>query len=142
MELDSAKIFPRWMQEFRRFQALKSQFYLYGNVYDCYYFPVNYHQVATAEDLKWAKFNDIKQLLMLYLKNEAYEIITYYDIIDGLEMESSDQEISKHNIVNFLCDDNTVAKNYFESKKIQAIERKVSDTLSFFRLLEPISKVL
>lgn len=40
------KEFPRWLQEFKRFQSLKSQFYLYGNVYDCYYFHINHHQVT------------------------------------------------------------------------------------------------
>lgn len=135
MPLDTAKIFPRWMQEFKRFQTLKSQFYLYGNVYDCYYFPVNYHKTESINALKWARFNDIRYLLKLYLKNEGYEIIAYYDVIDGFDIESIDTEISKHNLIEFLGENNANVKSYFASKQIDKIEKNLSDTLSLFRFL-------
>ena len=123
------------MQEFKRFQALKSQFFLYGNVYDCYYFPVNYHQAESNNDLKWARFNDIRCLLNLYLKNEGYEIIVYYDMIDGLTVESIDPEISEKNLLQQLGDNDPKIKPYFGSKKIDRIEKNVNDTLSLFRFL-------
>lgn len=130
------KVFPPWMQEFKRFQTLKSQFYLYGNVYDCYYFPVNYNTAINIEDLKWARFNDLKLLLKLYLKNEGYEIISYYDVIDGIDVESPTlPDLSKDNIVKFLMDNVHGAKSFLESKKISNIEKKLTDALSFFRLL-------
>lgn len=130
------KVFPAWMKEFKRFQTLKSQFYVYGNVYDCYYFPVNYHTAAHADDLKWARFNDLKLLLKLYLKNEGYEIISYYDIIDGIDVESTtDDEIDKDNIIKFLIDNVPGAKQLLESRKITNIEKKLTDALSFYRLL-------
>ena len=131
----NSKIFPRWMQEFKRFQALKSQFFLYGNVYDCYYVPVNYHQAESNSDLKWARFNDIRYLLNLYLKNEGYEIIVYYDIIDGLTVESINPEISEKNLLQQLGDNDPKVKSYFGSKKIDRIEKNVNDTLSLFRFL-------
>lgn len=131
----NSKIFPRWMQEFKRFQALKSQFFLYGNVYDCYYFPVNYHQAESNSDLKWARFNDIRYLLNLYLKNEGYEIIVYYDMIDGLTVESINPEISEKNLLQQLGDNDPKVKSYFGSKKIDSIEKNVNDTLSLFRFL-------
>lgn len=131
----NSKIFPRWMQEFKRFQALKSQFFLYGNVYDCYYVPVNYHQAESNSDLKWARFNDIRYLLNLYLKNEGYEIIVYYDIIDGLTVESINPEISEKNLLQQLGDKDPKVKSYFGSKKIDRIEKNVNDTLSLFRFL-------
>ena len=131
----NSKIFPRWMQEFKRFQALKSQFFLYGNVYDCYYFPVNYHQTESNSDLKWARFNDIRYLLNLYLKNEGYEIIVYYDMIDGMTVESIDPEISEKNLLQQLGDNDPKVKPYFGSKKIDSIEKNINDTLSFFRFL-------
>ena len=134
----NSKIFPRWMQEFKRFQALKSQFFLYGNVYDCYYFPVNYHQVESRNDLKWARFN-IKNLLELYLKNEGFEIITYYDIIDGFSVYSHDSEITKTNLMKKLCENNPIAKTYFRGTKIENIESNkdngLDDALSLFRFL-------
>ena len=42
MGVDTKKLFPRWMQEFKRFQSMKSEIFLYGNIYDCSYFPINY----------------------------------------------------------------------------------------------------
>jgi energy-coupling factor transporter ATP-binding protein EcfA2 len=131
----SSKIFPRWMQKFKRFHALKSQFFLYGNVYDCYYFPVNYHQAESNSDLKWARFNDIRYLLNLHLKNEGYEIIVYYDMIDGMTVESIDPEISEKNLLQQLGDNDPKVKSYFGSKKIDRIEKNVNDTLSLFRFL-------
>ena len=134
MPVDS-KIFPRWMQEFKRFQALKSQFFLYGNVYDCYYFPVNCHQAESNSELKWARFNDIRYLLNLYLKNEGYDIIVYYDMIDGLTVESTDPESSEKNLLQQLGANDPKVKSYFGSKKIDSIEKNVNDTLSLFRFL-------
>ncbi len=137
------EIFPGWMQEFKRFQTLKSQFYLYGNVYDCYYFPVNYHTGEKKKALKWARFNDLKLLLKLYLKNEGYEIITYFDVIDGIEVESPvDEDLDRENIVKFLVEHVPGAKSLLESKKISNIEKKISDALSFFRLLVSNNKML
>jgi len=137
------KIFPGWMQEFKRFQSLKSQFYLFGNVYDCYYFPVNYLQVKTVAELQWARFNNIELLLRLYLKNEGYEIVTYYDIIDGFAVESdASTDMNRENILKFLLENVPDAKEFLESKKIGAIEKKLGDALSFFRLLMSNNKKL
>ncbi len=132
----SNKTFHGWMQEFKRFQSLKSQFYLYGDVYDCYYFPVNYKDAKNTEELQWARFNDIHLLLKLYLKNEGYEIIAYYDIIDGLEIQSDPvTDLSRDNIIKFLLENVPNSKDFLESKKISNIEKKLTDSLSFFRLL-------
>jgi len=135
MKSDIQKVFPKWMQEFKRFQSLKSQFYLYGNVYDCYYFPTNHHQAQNSDELKWAKFNNLRQLLKLYLKNEEYEIICYYDIIDGLDVESSDPAINKETISKFLSENNSNVREYFKSKDIKNVESNLSDILSLFRFL-------
>ncbi len=135
MAIDPKTLFPKWMQEFRRFQALKSLFFLYGNVYDCYYFPINYQQVEEEDDLRWPKFPRIQELLKFYLKNEGFEIIAYYDIIDGLEVESSDAQINRETLLQFLTNNDTSARSYFASKKIEGIEKNLSDTLSLFRYL-------
>lgn len=134
MVLDYRTIFPRWMQEFRRFQALKSQFYLYGNVYDCYYFPTNFQEANSEAELKWAKFNDIRDLLKLYLKNEGYEITVYYDIIDGLTVEAAEPEIQR-DLVKFLAQENPRMQNYFEGRDLNKIQANLGDTLSFMRFL-------
>ena len=130
------KILPAWMQEFKRFQSLKSQFYLYGNVYDCYYFPVNYLNAKDVEELQWARFNDLQLLLKLYFRSEGYEIIASYDVIDGFDFESDPvSNLDRDNIVKYLIDNVPNAKDFLESKKISTIEKKLSDALSFFRLL-------
>lgn len=134
MVLDYRSIFPRWMQEFRRFQALKSQFYLYGNVYDCYYFPANYHKVNNENELQWAKFNDIRELLKLYLKNEGYEITVYYDIIDGLTVDALEPEIQR-DLVKFLAQENPRVLSYFEGRDLAKIQTNLGDTLSLLRFL-------
>ncbi len=129
-------ILPGWLQEFKRFQSLKSQFYLFGNVYDCYYFPVNYNSAATEDELQWARFNDISLLLRLYLKNAGYEIVVSYDVLDGFVVESAEGvELDRDNIIKFLIDTVPNAKSFLESKKISNIEKKLPDALSFFRLL-------
>src|SRR6185312_8494254 len=99
---DTHKIFPRWLQELKRFQALKSEFFLYGNVYDCYYFPVNYQQVDEESQLSYAKFNDIRELLQQYLISEGFELVSYFDIIDGLAIKSIDESVTLDSIVNAL----------------------------------------
>ncbi len=127
--------FPKWLQELRRFQFLKSQFYLYGNIYDCYYFPANYHQAESKEDLKWAKFNDIKQLLKRYLKNEGYDLLTYYDMIDGFEVDLGGVNINKEELLRFAIEQHPKAREYFAQTTIAKIETNLDDTLSLFRFL-------
>jgi len=127
--------FPRWMSEFRRFQNLKSQMFLYGNVYDCYYFPVNHNVAKNEDELQWSKFSDIETLMRRYLLNENYEIVAYYDIIDGLEIHSSDEEINKNTILKLLADDNNKAKQDYANADIRQIENNLDNVLSFFRYL-------
>ena len=98
--MDKRNHFPTWLDEFNRFKALKSEFFLHGNIYDCYYFPINYKTATTNEELKFAKFNNIKELLKKFLKEEGYEIITYFDIIDGLEVGDPNDTNQKYSLAN------------------------------------------
>jgi ATP-dependent Clp protease ATP-binding subunit ClpA len=98
--MDNKNYFPTWLQEFNRFKALKSEFFLYGNIYDCYYFPINYKTAINSDELKFAKFNDIKELLKKFLKEEGYDIITYFDIIDGLEVGEANETNPKYTLDN------------------------------------------
>ncbi len=133
--MDLQDIFPRWMSEFRRFQNLKSQIFLFGNVYDCYYFPVNHNTAQSEEELKWSKFPDIKTLMRRYLMNENYEIVAYYDIIDALELHSSDEDITKDTILKFLSEDNEKAKIDYASADMRQVENNLENVLTFFRYL-------
>lgn len=98
--MDKKNYFPTWLEEFNRFKALKSEFFLYGNIYDCYYFPINYKTATNSDELKFAKFNDIKELLKKFLKEEGYDIITYFDIIDGLEVGGANETNPKYTLDN------------------------------------------
>ena len=98
--MDKKNYFPTWLEEFNRFKALKSEFFLYGNIYDCYYFPINYKTATNSDELKFAKFNDIKELLKKFLKEEGYDIITYFDIIDGLEVGEANETNPKYTLDN------------------------------------------
>lgn len=98
--MDKRNHFPTWLDEFNRFKALKSEFFLHGNIYDCYYFPINYKTATANEELKFAKFNNIKELLKKFLKEEGYEIITYFDIIDGLEVGDANDTNPKYTLAN------------------------------------------
>jgi len=122
--------FPRWLDELKRFQTLKSQLFLYGNVYDCYYFPVNYKEVNRAEELIYAKFINIKDLLQQYFYSEAYEVVSYFDIIDGISVESKDGRITQENIIKTLN-----LSNEAESYLKNARAKKLDDAISFYRQL-------
>ena len=134
MENVNASVLPVWLQEFRRFQVLMSQIYLYGNVYDCFYYPVNYHSAESEDKLQWAKFNELKHILNLYLRSEGYEIVTYYDLIDGITLESSDPAINPNTIMKFLEDDRPGITKDLRTANLDAIKGSLADTLSFLRI--------
>lgn len=129
--MKTSTIFPKWLQELKRFQALKSEFFLYGNVYDCYYFPVNYKDVQDEKSLIFAKFNDTKELLQQYLFLQGFEVICYFDIIDGISIESDDNSINEENIVSILQFKSNDAVSYLKDAK----GKKLDGAISFFREL-------
>ncbi|WP_397447423.1 AAA family ATPase [Polaribacter sp. R77954] len=120
--------FPNWLQEFKRFQALKSQFFIYGNVYDSYYFPVNYRETQDENELRHIKFPDIQSLLIEYLLKEEFDVVTYFDIIDGLSILSNDQNVNEDNLISTL-NLTKEAPNYLSGTKA----KKLDDAISFFR---------
>ncbi len=142
MESVNSTILPVWLQEFRRFQVLMPQIYLYGNVYDCFYYPVNYHSAENAEKLQWAKFNELKHILTLYLKSEGYEIVTYYDLIDGIALETSDPAVNPNTIMKFLEDDRPGITKDLRTANLDAIKGSLADTLTFLRILVSNNKRL
>lgn len=129
--MDTNKIFPKWLQELKRFQALKSEFFLYGNVYDCYYFPRNYQNVTNESELKYTPFETCKDLLQVYLYSQGFEVITYFDIIDGITIESNDKSVTTDNIVSTLQLENGDAESYLKDAKA----KKLDGAISFLREL-------
>ncbi|HOY32519.1 MAG TPA: AAA family ATPase [Bacteroidales bacterium] len=129
--METKDIFPAWLQEVKRFQALKSQIFLFGNIYDCYYFPVNYKEAKDASELKYAKFNDIRELLQKYLLLENFELISYFDVVDGLTLISSDNTITTDNVCSSLKLKNLDAEAYLKNARA----RKLDDAVAFYREL-------
>lgn len=98
--------FPRWLSEFRRSQTLKSVVFLHGNIYDSHCFPTK----LETPDSKWAVFSDSVQLLQHYLRQDGYELVTYYDQVDGLEVRHcSDDSLNTANLLPWLSDNNKLA---------------------------------
>jgi ATP-dependent Clp protease ATP-binding subunit ClpA len=122
-------IFPRWLQELKRFQALKSEFFLYGNVYDCYYFPVNYGEAADESALSYAKFNDIGELLRQYLFSQGFEVVAYFDVIDGLSVRSADASVTPDNLVASLQLKNSDVESFLKNARA----KKLSDAVGLYR---------
>ncbi|MDD3877226.1 MAG: AAA family ATPase [Bacteroidales bacterium] len=127
--MESKSIFPKWLQEFRRFQSLKSQFYFYGNIYDCYYFPVNYKDAKDETQLIYGKFNDLKDLLQRYLLLQEYELVSYFDVIDGISFATPDNSITSDN----LCKQLQLNAQETEAYLKGARAKKLDDTVSLFR---------
>lgn len=127
--METKNIFPAWLQEFRRFQALKSQLYLYGNIYDCYYFPVNYKEVNDVAELKYAKFNDIKELMHKYLCLQGFDAVSYFDVVDGISLTSADNSITLDNVCTALQLKNRDAEAYLKNARA----KKLDDAIAFYR---------
>ncbi|MBK8464900.1 MAG: ATP-dependent Clp protease ATP-binding subunit [Chloracidobacterium sp.] len=129
--MNTGNIFPKWLQELKRFQALKSEFFLYGNVYDCYYFPVNYREVQEENELKYAKFNDIVELLRQYFLSEGFDVVSYFDVIDGISIQSKEGDISESNVIASL----QLKHKDIELFLKNAQAKKLDDAISFYREL-------
>lgn len=129
--MDYREIFPAWLSELKRFQNLKSQFYLYGSIYDCYYFPVNYKTASTKEELKYPRFPLLNSLLQRYFLTEGFEHIYMFDVIDGLQIKSADREEKMDKVFAKLVDNNPLLEDY-KSQRIGDIV-ELDDALNIFR---------
>lgn len=129
--MNTHHIFPRWLQELKRFQTLKSEFFIYGNVYDCYYFPVDYQQVSEGASLSYRKFNDIRELLQQYLFSQGFDLVSYFDVIDGITVKSLDESITIENIIPTLQLKHADVESFLKNAKA----RKLGDAVSFHREL-------
>jgi len=123
--MDTNQIFPKWLQELKRFQTLKSEFFLHGNVYDCYYFPSNYPNDRN-EPLDFSRIDSIIEFLTLYLFSEEYDIVSYFDVVDGITVESQDGAINAENFISSLQIKNKDAATFLTRAKARELEDAVS----------------
>ena len=125
-------IFPRWVQELRRFQSLKSVIFLYGNIYDAFYFPTNYQEATDDNALVFGKYNNLHELLEAYFLAEGYDTVAYFDVVDGLRIASRSgtdaQNLCTKLNLNTIHPD---AESYLRG----AQHKKPDDAISLFRTL-------
>lgn len=131
--------YPRWLDELKRFIPLKPQFYLSGNVYDCFYFPENINDAKDESEINVCKWNDINELLNEFLYSQGFELICYFDVIDGIKVNSKDNSITSENILSSLNDNKNINDSTIESFLNNKNQKRglgiASDAISFFRYL-------
>ncbi len=69
---------PRWVREIDRYLGIKTQFYLHGNVHDCL-FDVS----GTAAAQTSVRLLTLRQYLLQFFKGRGYEVIGFFDALDG-----------------------------------------------------------
>ena len=127
-----ARAFPKWLRELDRFLPLKSQIFLYGNIYDSFIFPVDFAAAKTESDLKFANVADIKTVLSKYLVAEGYDLVCYYDLLDGFKVLPEDQANS---VLPLLSWPPPAEKHRFEALDTLDKFSKLPDALSLLRAL-------
>lgn len=69
---------PIWHQELERFRSFKTTFILEGNIYDLHPYPSS----TAGDEVQWNLLS-FEQYLHRYLVEKGYEIIIFYDHVDG-----------------------------------------------------------
>jgi rubrerythrin len=83
---------PRWLKELDRYLPVKTLFLFYGNIYDKLLYPI-----TDRENTRWVYLN-LRELLYRFFLDHSYQIIGFYDVVDGLTF-FSDQECRKFKAV-------------------------------------------
>ena len=77
----------RWIKEFNRYLPIKTQFYIYGNIYDLISYPV---QNLDTKEIEWPYFNLI-DFFHRFFSDRKYQIVGIYDFVDGLRFSSENE---------------------------------------------------
>lgn len=126
---------PKWLQELKRFMTLKSEFFLYGNIYDSYLFADDYDSTSDPSSLRYFGYDSLTEILKKFLSKEGFEIICYFDVVDGLSINGYGRakDVNQDNILDYPGI-NKIAnlKHYLGPDRTV---RKIDDVLSIYRLL-------
>lgn len=79
---------PRWLRELRRNLLMKTLFLLHGNIYDQFLYPV-----PTGESSQMA-YLPLRRLLHYFFREQGYEIVSFYDQVDGIAFFSETERIT------------------------------------------------
>ncbi len=118
-------VMPRWTQELHRFLGLKSLFFLYGNIYDCYYYPLNIGTATKPEQLEYLLKNSLgdSYLKDLFL-SEGYSYIVCYDAVDGFSIWDRQNKQPFATVLKAIGIEETKnPQNYLESDAIDLIRK-------------------
>lgn len=126
--------FPRWLRDLDRYLPLRSEIFLYGNIYDCFYFPINFSDAQTAEDVIYSKLSDLVSLLHEYLRQVGYDIVCSYDPLDGFNVESNSPDWEGDRVISLLSEDPR-AEEWFPRHRTLRDLREPTDALNVFRAL-------
>jgi len=85
--MNEQNLYPGWMREFQRYLPIKTQIYLYGNIYDRILYPV---KLPESETRKWNYFG-LKDFLYHFLRERGYQLIGFYDQVDGLTFMTNEE---------------------------------------------------
>jgi hypothetical protein len=85
--MNNQNLCPRWMREFQRYLPIKTQIYLYGNIYDRILYPV---RQPDSETPHWSYFS-LRDFLYHFLRERGYQLVGFYDQVDGLTFQSREE---------------------------------------------------
>ncbi len=71
----AASLQPRWLLEFERYLGIKTQFYLHGNVHDL---VCDFGQEGGVP-----RMISLRQFLLKYFRSKGYELVAFFDPLDG-----------------------------------------------------------
>jgi hypothetical protein len=96
-EFTREQAFPKWIRELDRFLPLKSGLFLYGNIYDAYYYPNNLppaNGTPPAGALEFVVERDLRTLLTRHLLASGYQLVVNWDPIDGFVLDGPNVEVT------------------------------------------------
>jgi energy-coupling factor transporter ATP-binding protein EcfA2 len=85
---------PSWIREFVRFLPLKKLLFIYGNILDLISYPIKH---PDSDKIYWTE-NDLPGFFERFLLELQYEIIGFFDPVEGLSFSNTKME----NIFNDL----------------------------------------
>lgn len=106
---------PKWHQEIDRFKSFKTTFILDGNVFDLHSYPNHLEDGSVRYDLL-----NLDLYLFKYLQSQGYEMIIYYNHIDGFHNVFDPEQLAQ--FLNSLDIKQTKASTHYQATLHKATE--------------------
>ncbi|OEU66979.1 MAG: hypothetical protein BBJ57_05165 [Desulfobacterales bacterium PC51MH44] len=79
---------PRWLRELARFLPLKNLLFIHGNILDLISYPV---KRSESDEVYWTE-SDLPRFFERFLTSLEYEVVGFFDPVDGLTFPSASME--------------------------------------------------